>query len=157
MQNVQSALQTLRKAATKGKTKKSLLENIENLSSSIVLLVRHIPGTPKLGCCQITDSSNPPYIQNSSSPSPQAFNKLASLLRAPIIPLYSNYVDPALIFSATVFEKVVKEGIRPCLLEGNNQKDVQCGWEKVANSLLSGVIVRSRSCILANKGFNEIT
>ena len=39
IQVVQSAVEALRKVAAKGKTKKSHLENIDNVSSAIVLLV----------------------------------------------------------------------------------------------------------------------
>ncbi|KAH8117458.1 hypothetical protein DFH11DRAFT_1741458, partial [Phellopilus nigrolimitatus] len=116
VKSIQTALQTLKKAATKGKTKKSLLENIDNVSSSVVLL-------------------------NSSAPSLHAFKKLASILRAPLISLYSNYTDAALNFSAAVLKTIVNNEIRPCLLERDERDvDKQAGWENVANSLLSGVI-----------------
>ncbi|KAI5124503.1 hypothetical protein M0805_003028 [Coniferiporia weirii] len=115
-QPIQVALQALKKIATKGKTKKSLLENIDNVSSSVVLL-------------------------NSSAPSSVAFNKLASVLRSPLVPLYSSYSDPALNFSAIILNKIITDGLKPCLLETYKKgTELQAGWELVANSLLSGVI-----------------
>ena len=39
MEKVKTSIDALRKAATKGKSKKSLLENIDSLASAVALLV----------------------------------------------------------------------------------------------------------------------
>lgn len=63
------------------------------------------------------------------------------MLRAPLIPLYTSYTETALKAAATIL-KVLTE--RLCLDEESVlEKEIQEGWEKVAYSLLSGVIVRS--------------
>ena len=51
---------------------------------------------------------------------------------------------PALEVSATVLDTLLLHLILPCLESGQKdeqEKARQAGWERVANSLLSGVIV----------------
>ncbi|EJD05940.1 uncharacterized protein FOMMEDRAFT_166245 [Fomitiporia mediterranea MF3/22] len=116
VRSVQAAIQALKKAAAKGKTKKSVLENIDNLSTSTVLL-------------------------NSSSPSSQSFEKLISVFRAPLIPLYLNYTELSLNVASAVLKTVLNNSV--CSFPSGNidhDKEKQSGWEQVAHSLLSGVI-----------------
>ncbi|KAL5533039.1 hypothetical protein ACEPAF_4815 [Sanghuangporus sanghuang] len=114
-QNVQTVLQALRKVAVKGKKKKSLLNDIDNVASSVVLL-------------------------NSSSPSGLVFDKLASVFRLPLVSLYSAYTVHTLN-AASFILNLVLNNIRSCFMDGGNPDiERQSGWERVANSLLSGVI-----------------
>ncbi|OCB84337.1 hypothetical protein A7U60_g9017 [Sanghuangporus baumii] len=118
-QNVQTVLQALRKVAVKGKKKKSLLNDIDNVASSVVLL-------------------------NSSSPSGLVFDKLASVFRLPLVSLYSAYTVHTLN-AASFILNLVLNNIRSCFMDGGNPDiERQSGWERVANSLLSGVINKLR-------------
>lgn len=66
------------------------------------------------------------------------------MLREPLIPLYTSYTEQSLNFASAVLKVVLNDGVRPCLLEGDTRDvDRQAGWELVANSLLSGVMVRN--------------
>ncbi|KAL5529125.1 hypothetical protein ACEPAG_5099 [Sanghuangporus baumii] len=114
-QHIQTVLQALRKVVVKGKKKKSVLENIDNVASSIVLL-------------------------NSSSPSVLVFDKLVSVFRLPLVSLYSAYSVHTLNAASFILNYVLNN-IRTCCTDGEHQDaERQSGWERVANSLLSGVI-----------------
>ncbi|KAL5490409.1 hypothetical protein ACEPAI_5242 [Sanghuangporus weigelae] len=114
-QHIQTVLQALRKVAVKGKKKKSVLDNIDNVASSIVLL-------------------------NSSSPSVLVFDKLASVFRLSLVSLYSAYTVHTLNAASSILTYVLNN-IRSCFTDGEYQDtERQSGWERVANSLLSGVI-----------------
>lgn len=85
-----------------------------------------------------------PPLQNLSAPSTQAFDKLASLLRAPFVPLYASYTEPALGLSAAILEKILTDNVQYGLPEPDGigmESAVKEGWEKVACQLLSGVMV----------------
>ncbi|KAL5511543.1 hypothetical protein ACEPAH_4760 [Sanghuangporus vaninii] len=114
-QHIQTVLQALRKVAVKGKKKKSVLDDIDNVASSVVLL-------------------------NSSSPSVLVFDKLASVFRLPLVSLYSAYTVHTLNAASFILNSVLNN-IRSCFMDGENTDiERQSGWERVANSLLSGVM-----------------
>lgn len=70
------------------------------------------------------------------------FNKLSSVLRAPLVPLYSNYTEPALQLAASILKRLLTELSKQKPGHGTeNDADVRAGREKTANSLLSGIIV----------------
>ena len=142
-QSINSAVQSLKKAATKGKTKKSVLENIDNISSSVILLVRH-------ALCPFTNSEVTSSalllacLKNSSSPSSRAIDKLVNVFRKPLVPLYSAFTDAALEVSAAILDTLLNHLILACIQDEGDEKArkaAQAGWERVADSLLSGVIV----------------
>ncbi|KLO04447.1 hypothetical protein SCHPADRAFT_947687 [Schizopora paradoxa] len=138
MDGVSSCLEALRKAVatSKSKSKKHLQEKVENLSS-LVLLVR-FPSQSEMKACE----PNVRITQNSSSPSPKAFERLAKLLRSPLLPLYSGFPECAISLATSILAKTFEE-LSLHLLdtpEISGRGDVKGGWENVAGSLISGLM-----------------
>jgi hypothetical protein len=83
-----------------------------------------------------------PRQKNASAPSAHFLNKLVDVLRAPLVSLYSVCTQPALELAAAVLYTLLNTFIGSCISsDGTKDNDRQAGWERVANSLLSGVLV----------------
>lgn len=82
-------------------------------------------------------------------------DKLVSVFRSPLVPLYSAYTDQSLNAASAILNAVLGN-IRSCSLNGDNQDiERQSGWERVANALLSGVIVRGKPTRAYNTSMNS--
>jgi len=81
------------------------------------------------------------YAQDISlSADSQIFDKLVLAVRKPFIPLYEKFPLQAFKLSAAIFSFLFHEKIVMQLTAGNRL--LQSSWEDVAESLLSGVLVR---------------
>ncbi|KAF8841205.1 hypothetical protein BDN67DRAFT_568128 [Paxillus ammoniavirescens] len=76
-------------------------------------------------------------LLNSSAPSLQAINKLRSVLRQPLLPLYEACLQPTLELSSVVLSKILEK-----LCDAHNLDDagLRAGWDATADETLSGVL-----------------
>lgn len=70
------------------------------------------------------------------------FEKLASLLRSPLLPLYEGCTEHAIDLATSILKKVLDELAQHLLdTSGLSSESVKEGWEKVAEALISGIMV----------------
>ncbi|KAI6028344.1 hypothetical protein F5J12DRAFT_375082 [Pisolithus orientalis] len=114
MSTIENAVALLRQLVGQQAANKHLKDMVDNIVSCLVLL-------------------------NSSRPSPQATEKLRSVLREPFQPLYHAYPGPALQLTSAVLSNILGEKLSDAYIHGDPK--LYAEWDKTAYVLLSGVLV----------------
>ena len=132
MTELERTVDALKAAVKQGGIDKRVSDVVNQFTSYLVLLVCEY--IPSQNICSF-------LFQKSSSPSSQSISKLRSILRRPLVPLYTDFPEPALKLSSAVLRKVIDEKLRNALNVQNSQ--LIASWNEVAVALLSGVLVRT--------------